>query len=182
MSIFDGAEDEGFNLGGIGGTTDASSSASSSSSASGSSGGSALALSKAMGKFGEGAQWGGMATSLDADAAMLGIASDSLLVESEYITKRMEEQGKKVSGAQMAAYGKSGVTFEGSPMLVYAESERNIRLDILTTRLNYVKEANNLGFKALNKKIAAGQARTRQVKAYGDGVVSMVTSLAKTGA
>jgi len=144
--------------------------------------GSILALSKGMGNFGEAQQYGGMASSLDADAGLLGIQADSLLAQSDYVTKRMEDKGKKTSGSQIAAYAKSGVTFSGSAMLVYAESEKNIRLDILTTRLNYAKEANRLGFNALNKRIAAGQARTRQVQKYGEGVMNMASSLAMTGA
>ncbi|MEA2037950.1 MAG: hypothetical protein U9O94_10675 [Nanoarchaeota archaeon] len=143
--------------------------------------GALLAFSKGMSSFGEAQEYQGMATSLDYQADYLGLQAEQVLVTSDIVTKRMEEQGKKVSGTQMALYAKSGVTFEGSPMLVYAESEKNIRHDILLTRLNYVQEANRLGFAGLNKKIQAGIARTRAVQKYGEGVLNMATSAYSSG-
>ena len=140
-----------------------------------------LAFSKGLSKFGEGQQYQGLGQALDFDADLLGLQAEQILVNSDYVTKRMEEQGKKVSGSQIAQYAKSGVTFSGSPMMVYAESEKNIRMDILTTRLNYVAEANKLGFDALNSKINAGIARTRAVQKYGEGVLDMATSLYTSG-
>jgi len=138
-------------------------------------------LMKGMSSFGEAQQYSGQATALDYQADMLGLQSEQLLVSSDYVAKRMEAQGKKVSGSQIAAYAKSGVTFSGSPLLVYAESEKNIRLDILTSRLNYVKEANRLGFEGLQSKIAAGQSRTRSIQKYGEGVLNIGTGLISAG-
>ncbi len=130
---------------------------------------------KGLQQVGEGLQYQNLAASYDSQADLMSVDADMVLAQSEYATARMEERGKTLIGSQVARYAKAGVTFDGSPMKVYARTERNIRLDILTMKNNAVRQANKIGFEALNRKIAAGHARTRSIQKYGGALMSIVS-------
>ena len=134
----------------------------------------ANAAAGASSNFGEGLQYFGAAKSYEANAGLYDLDAKMTLVDSHYAAKRMAEQGESFVGSQVAGYAKAGVLFEGSPMKVMLKTERNIRMDIMTTKYNAVRQANALGFQALKQRLAAGRARTRGVQAYGKGIMNMV--------
>lgn len=145
-------------------------------------GGNALGLingmNQGMSSFGEAMQYQGMATANDLNASLLELDAKMVMADSEFTAKRMEEKGEGFMGKQAAMFAKSGVTMDGSVMHVAMNSEKNIRMDILTMKYNAVRKANALGFQALNAKIQAGQARTRAVMKMGQGVLKMASSAA----
>jgi len=129
--------------------------------------------------FGKAAQWYGMSVGHDINAGLLELDAEWVLIDAEYQAKRLSEKGDKVVGSQVAKYAKAGVTFEGSPMKVRLETEKNIRMDIMTTRYNAVRKATAIGWQAVNEKMAAGRARTRMVQSIGTGILNMPGSYAK---
>ncbi len=136
------------------------------------------AFSKGLGSFGEAQQFWGAASSSESTAGLLDMDAKMVLADSDFIADRMEAKGERIIGNQVATFAKAGVTMEGSPMKVLMESEKNIRLDILTMKNNAVRQANKIGFEALNQRLAAGRARTRAVQKIGTGVLKMATSYA----
>ena len=147
---------------------------------SGGGGGNALGMINGMNQglssFGEAAQYYGAAAAMDMNASLLEMDATMVLSDAEITAKRMKERGESFIGSQVASFAKAGVTFEGSPINVMLDSEKNIRLDILTMKSNANRKANQLGWQAVNQKMKAGQARTRAVAKMGEGVLSMVSS------
>ena len=145
-------------------------------------GGNALGLINGMNQglssFGEVGQFYGQASAMDMNASLLETDSQMVLSDAQIRAKRMEEKGDSFIGTQVAMMAKAGVTFEGSPMHVRLESEKNIRMDILTMKSNANRKANQLGWQAVEQKRQAGQARTRAVTKMGQGVLKMVSSAA----
>lgn len=139
------------------------------------------ALTSGLSAFGDGMQYFGQADALDNNAENLDIQAQSVISSAAYVARRQREQGDQFMGRMIASYSKAGVKFTGSPALVWAESERNIRMDILSTQLNAATKANAIGFEALNQRIAAGQARTNAVRTIGQGILNMGTNLAMAG-
>lgn len=131
--------------------------------------------------FGDAMQYGGQASALDNNAGLLDIQGQGVIASADYTAKRQREQGDRFLSNQAATYAKAGVKFTGSPALVWAESEKNIRMDILATHLNAANKANAIGFQALNQRIAAGQSRTRAVASIGKGILQIGTSVAMAG-
>lgn len=135
-------------------------------------------LLKGLEAFGSFTELRGSASANDLNASLAQGQADSVIEQGEFSARRQEEAGTKIIGSQLAAYAKAGVKFEGSPMDVYLESARNIRRDIIMTRLNAANSANSLQFEALQRKIAAGQARTRSIQALGKGLLDVTSTLA----
>jgi hypothetical protein len=138
-------------------------------------------LTSGLSAFGDAASLYGQANALDLNAGILDIKGKSEISAAEYTARRQREQGDQFMGRIIASYSKAGVKFTGSPALVWAESERNIRMDILTTQLNAANKANAIGFEALNQRIAAGQARTNAIRTIGQGILNMGTNFAMAG-
>lgn len=139
----------------------------------------ANAFSSGLSDFGGAMQYRNLAAAYDANAGLTELDAQQVLADVDYSSARFEERGEKFIGQQVAMYAKSGVTFEGSPARVMLETEKNIRMDVLTMRNNAVRKANALGFQALQQKLAAGRARTRAVQKMGQGVLKMVGSYAQ---
>ena len=88
-------------------------------------------------------------------------AEDSSLVEeSQY-----KEKAKRVLASQAAAIGASGITFEGSPLLVMLESQKESEKDIMNLRRQ--REMTSWGF--------GQQARLRNIYAGGGAGQSLLT-------
>jgi len=130
------------------------------------------------GDFGQALQYLGASNASELNSGLYDIEAKGVLSDSEYTAKRIKERGDSFVGNQIAMYAKAGVTFDGSPIKVIQQTEKNIRMDIMTTRYNAVKEANLLGYKSLQEKLSAGRARTRAVQSFGKGIVNMVGSYA----
>jgi hypothetical protein len=73
--------------------------------------------------------------------------------------RRQRIQGKKEIGSMVAAYGASGVTTEGSPMEVLADSIANAELDALNVRFSGQSKAINL-----RNEAAYGRYQAREAK------------------
>jgi hypothetical protein len=136
------------------------------------------ALTSGLESFGEAMSWGGAATAAKQNEALLQMQAKGVMAQSNFVSKRMQEQGSQFISRQRAQYAKAGVTLDGSPLAALMLSEKNLSMDIMMTRLNYAGKANELGFSALQQKIAQGQARTRQVAAIGKGILQIGTALA----
>ena len=52
---------------------------------------------------------------------------------AEYEAEQTRKEGQKLLSAQQARYASSGVTFEGSPLLLMEETAKEIELDALMT-------------------------------------------------
>lgn len=141
-------------------------------------------LTKGLSSFGDAMQYSGMASAHTQQAGLFDLEAQSTIQAGEYQAKRLEEYGKRHIKSQRSGYAKAGVRLEGSPLEALAASERNLSLDLIMTRLNAANQANQLGFQALQQRIAAGQARTRSVQKIGEGVLNMASSfaMAKGGA
>jgi hypothetical protein len=131
------------------------------------------AMTAGMDALGQFSQYQGMATAGDLNASLLDITADGVIVSGDFQAKRLREQGNRFAATQIARYAKSGVTFEGSPAYALIATERNISLDVINTKLNAANKANQIGFQALQQRMAAGQARTRSIQALGQGVLKM---------
>jgi hypothetical protein len=64
----------------------------------------------------------------DWNARMEEMASEQAGMELREQIRRDRKEGRRIIGAQTAAYGAAGVTFEGSPMDVLAETAGTIEL------------------------------------------------------
>jgi D-arabinose 1-dehydrogenase-like Zn-dependent alcohol dehydrogenase len=138
-------------------------------------------LTGGMSSFGEAMQYQGASTAYKQTAGLLDLQGKSVIASGDRQAEQLQIQGDKFLGRQRALYGKAGVRFSGSPALVWAESKRNINMDVMMTKLNAANKANALGFEALNQRIAAGQARTRAVMKMGEGILKIATSAAMAG-
>jgi hypothetical protein len=123
----------------------------------------------------------GQANDLEINAGLNDVNAKSAIENGDYVAKRLEEKGRMFIGSVRGGYAKAGVRLEGSPLETLAYSERNIRMDIVMTRLNAAQTANQYGFQALQQRIAAGNAKTAAIAAAGRGLTSMVGTYATAG-
>lgn len=111
-------------------------------------------------------------------AAMDYATADEAIAAGEISSRRQERAGERYLGSVRAAFAKAGVTSAGSPAMAAVATEAAIREDIIMTRLNAAKRASDLQFSALQKRIAAGQQRTRMWQAAGNTILSIGSSYA----
>jgi len=135
-------------------------------------------MTKGLDTIGEMVNLRGQAQALDLNAGLTDLTAQGVISSGDYSARRMAEQGKRFVATQRARYAASGVSLEGSPLNVIADTERNISLDIMATKLNAAAQANELGFKALQQRIAAGQLRTRSIQALSRGLLDIGGSVA----
>lgn len=101
---------------------------------------------------------------------------------ADFESQIQRKQGDKYISAMIGQFAKSGVKFEGSPAMVFVESEKNISLDIALRRLNAANQQIALGFSALQKKIAAGNQKTQAIASLGQGLLKMSGTYAEAKA
>ena len=77
--------------------------------------------------------------------------------------KRFREQADSFLGNQVAAYGKAGVKFEGSPAAVYFKSAKDLEMDALISEYN-------ADFNTWNKEMQASMYKTYGSAVYGASV------------
>ena len=122
------------------------------------------------------------AGALRASAALDYGTAEEAIAAGEIGARRLERSGERYIGSIRASFAKAGVTSEGSPAMAAVATEAAIREDILMTRLNAAKQASDLGFQALQKRIKAGQARTRMWQEAGNTVLKIGGALYGGGA
>ena len=132
--------------------------------------------------FGQAGELAVSAAGMKANAGILDVSAQGELAAGKLQGQEYGREASKFIGRQRAMYAKAGVRFSGSPALMWAESEKNLRMDVLNTHLNAAYKANALGFEALNKRIASGNARTSAVASMGSGILKMATGLSTTWA
>ncbi len=76
---------------------------------------------------------------------------------------------------QQAIYAKSGVKFEGSPAMVFAQSAKNMAQDAILTMLSAAKQSSGIRFDALQQRMAAGRARTQSFQELGKGLLDITS-------
>jgi hypothetical protein len=135
-------------------------------------------VTQGLSSFGEAMSYRGAASGMDMNASLLDMQAKGVIASGDFTARRMTEQGSRFVSRQRMTYAKAGVTLEGSPLEVLMASERNISLDIMMTKLNAAGKANEIGFQALQQRMAAGQARTRAVQKMGEGLLKIGTSMA----
>jgi hypothetical protein len=128
--------------------------------------------------FGEAGQLFSSASGYEGNAKILDVAAKGQIVSGDQQAQIIRQQGDKFIARQRAMYAKAGVRFTGSPASVWAETEKNIQMDVINTKLNAAAKANDIGFQALQQRMAAGNARTAAVAQIGQGVLKIGTSLA----
>jgi hypothetical protein len=131
-----------------------------------------------MDSFAEAGQLATSAAGMKANAGILDVEARGELAAGKLQGEAYRREADKFIGRQRAMYAKAGVRFTGSPASVWAETERNIQLDMLNISLNATARANAIGFEALQMRIAAGRARTAAVAKAGEGLVKIVGSMA----
>jgi len=77
---------------------------------------------------------------------------------TEYEVGKMEKEGERLKGTQRVSYAKGGVSMEGTPSAVIADTARDINLDIAAIRHKGRTAANKLEAQAGIDEIKAGQA------------------------
>ena len=135
-----------------------------------------------MDDFGAAAQSIGAANAYEGQASALNMDAKSVLGQGDRDAEQVDINGTKVLARMRSMYSKAGVKFTGSPALVWAESEKNVRLDVLNTKLNAAMKANALGFQALQAKIMAGNMRTQAVAQAGSGILKIVSGVGMSSA
>lgn len=133
---------------------------------------------KGLESIGDYMSYRGLATASDLQAGLLDLQAGSITESGIQQSEMIRSQGDRFLSRQKAIYAKAGVKFTGSPADVYRQTEKNISLDVLRTRLNAVQKANALRMEALQERIAAGQARTRSIQALGQGVLNIASAYA----
>lgn len=78
---------------------------------------------------------------------------------SELESTRLKKQAAAFGSRQEALYAKSGVKFEGSPLLVMADSQAEFELDDLTQKFNRQIEQRQADSKASQYGYAAGESK-----------------------
>ena len=131
--------------------------------------------------FGEAAQYYGASVGFDQTAGLQDISAKGIIANAEFDARRQREQGSKVISTQRALYAKAGVNMSGSAAIVAADTEKNLRLDVLVTQMNAANRANAVGFEALNNRLKAGQARTNAIRKAGQGILDIGTNFAIHG-
>lgn len=131
--------------------------------------------------FGEAAQYYGASVGFDQTAELQDISAKGIIANAEFDARRQREQGSKVISTQRALYAKAGVNMSGSAAIVAADTEKNLRLDVLVTQMNAANRANAVGFEALQNRIKAGQARTNAIRKVGQGILDIGTNFAIHG-
>lgn len=94
---------------------------------------------------------------------------------------RARENAQRVTGAQIAAFGSSGVTAGGSPTDVIADSLAEANLDIGAIRFGSQVNADNLRTQAQVNRINARQARTAGVIGAISPFIDSVTQSSSSG-
>ena len=81
---------------------------------------------------------GGVSRSNQAEAEYkaLSIAGEQDVVATEFEIGKVREQAQKVTGAQIAGYGRSGVVLEGSPLRQIVETAQRSEEDVFWKRYN----------------------------------------------
>ena len=120
----------------------------------------------------------GSASALDASAGLYDIQAGAIIANAEYAVRRAEESGRRDTGTYVARFAKAGVTFEGTPAISIAETERSIRLDVLATRLDAAAKANELGFAGMNARISASMTRMKAANDFSTGLLKLGASAA----
>jgi hypothetical protein len=113
----------------------------------------------------------------DLNAGLLDMSADGVIAAGDRQAENIEEQGAKFVSYQRALYAKSGVTMEGSPMDVLVDTERTIRLDILSTKLNAAQKSNDIRFEALQYRLAAGNQRVKAMQDLNRGILEIGTDV-----
>jgi hypothetical protein len=112
-----------------------------------------------------------------------GDESQAMMIGSyaDFEAQLSQRKGDRFIASQIASYAKAGVKFEGSPARVFADTAKNISMDIALTRLNAANQQISLGFSALNKKVQAGFAKTKAISELGNGLLKMGATYAMSG-
>jgi hypothetical protein len=139
------------------------------------------AITGGLDSFGEAGQLMAAASGYKQQGQLLEVSAKGALAGGELQAGQVRQAGDKFIARQRAMYAKAGVKFTGSPASVWAETEKNIQLDVVNTKLNAAAKANAIGFEALQMKMAAGRARTAAWGKASEGLLKIGTSLAMQG-
>lgn len=142
------------------------------------------AMSQGMGMFqgfSEAGQLWTQSTELKANAGLLDVQAQGEIASGKLQADAYRRKGDQFIGRQRAMYAKAGVSFTGSPAQIWAETERNIQLDVLNISLNATARANEIGFEALQARIAAGRARTAAIAKATGTILNMTMMSAAAG-
>jgi hypothetical protein len=128
--------------------------------------------------FGESGQLMAAASGYKSQAKLLDVSAKGVLVAGDQAAQKYRVAGDKFLARQRSMYAKAGVKFIGSPASVWAETEKNIQLDVVNTKLNYAAKANEIGFQSLQARMAAGNAKTAAWGKASQGLLKIGTSFA----
>ncbi len=79
---------------------------------------------------------GAKAGEREAERKALGVAAEQDVVATEWEINKIREQAGRVTGAQVAGYGRGGVVLEGSPLRQIVESAQTAGVDVVWIRYN----------------------------------------------
>lgn len=133
-----------------------------------------------LGDFAEAGKLASLATAYKAQAGLLDVAAQGEIAAGDLSAQQIKIQGDKIVARMKSAYAKAGVKFVGSPASVYAEQERNVQLSVVNEKLNAASRANEIGFQALQARIAAGNEKTQAWLKGTEGVLKVGMAFASS--
>lgn len=110
--------------------------------------------------YGQIQQGEGQAKAYEFNANVADQNSNRALFQSAQEERQQRIQARQQIGQMRADYGASGVTMEGSPMDVLAESVANAEMDALNIRYGGQVKAANFRNEATMNRYAASQSRS----------------------
>ncbi len=127
----------------------------------------------------------GAAGALQAGAAQAEAAEFNARVSEQQARRArqaaaFEEQRLRDAGAQRAAIGASGIGFEGSPLLVMADTAEEAELDAPAIRFSGSTAEARAKSQAALDRLQARQARTAGFFQAGASILGGATGIAKT--
>jgi hypothetical protein len=136
------------------------------------------AITGGLDSFGEAGQLMAAASGYKQQGQLLEVSAKGALAGGELQAGQVRQSGDKFIARQRAMYAKAGVKFTGSPASVWAETEKNIQLDVVNTKLNAAARANAIGFEALQMRNQARFAKSQAWAKASQGLIKIGTSFA----
>jgi hypothetical protein len=107
--------------------------------------------------------------------------AESVRKAGEYAEEQQRKDALRLLGAQKAAYGKAGVTMEGTPLEMVAQTAAELEQEALATRYNYGVEESRYLSQAGYYGYEAERQRALSSYPVGAGILKAGTTLLTTG-
>ena len=117
------------------------------------------------------------ANTSDFNSAILSGEASSIINAGNISARQQEQEAEKIIGRQLLTYAKAGLTLEGAPSSVIAETAKNLRHNILMTRLNAATEASRIRGGIINEELKAARARSQSFSILTSRILDVGSTL-----